>query len=88
LYRTVTLPISPRRDPSSQLRNPFISPRRNEITGLGLQILEAKEGLTGYARTRYDRATTNAQQGLVEYAQELEKDNLNTRMLDTVKRSG
>ena len=85
--RTVTLPISPPRNLVIQ-SNPFISPRRNEITGLGLQILEAREGLTGYARTRYDSVATNAQQGLLQFAQQLQKDDLHTRMPDAVKDSG
>jgi len=88
LYRTFALPISPPRNTSSQLQNPYLSPSKNRITGLGLQILEAREGLTGYARTRYDRAATNAQQGLVKFAQELEEDDLNTRMPDIVKKPG
>jgi cellulose biosynthesis protein BcsQ len=50
-------------------------------------VLEAKESLTGYARTRYDTAATNAQQGLIEYAQELQEDDLHTRMPDIVKKS-
>ena len=53
-----------------------------------MQVLEAREGLTGYARTRYDTAATNAQQGLIEYAQELREDDLHTRMPDIVKKSG
>jgi hypothetical protein len=47
-----------------------------------LQVLEAREGLTSYARTRYDIAATNAQQGLVEHAQELQNDDY------IVKKSG
>ena len=86
-YHTFTLPISPPQ-PSQATQNPYLSPRRNEITTLGLQVLKAREGLTGYARTRYDTATTNAQQGLVEYAQELQEDDLHTRMPDIVKKSG
>jgi hypothetical protein len=61
---------------------------RNQIIGLGLQVLEARESLTGYAHTRYDTAATNTQQGLVEYAQELRDDDLHTRMPDIVKKSG
>jgi hypothetical protein len=87
-YRTFTLPISPLRYPQSRPLNPYISPRRNEITGLGLQVLEARESLSGYARTRYDLAATNAQQGLVEFAHELQDDDLNTRLPDIVKSSG
>ena len=59
LYHTYTLPMSPPRPPQAT-QNPYLSPRRNEITTLGLQVLEAREGLTGYARTRYDTAATNA----------------------------
>ena len=87
-YRTFALSMSPSQHSVSSIRNPYISPNRNQITGLGLQVLEAREDLTGYACTRYDRAATNAQQGLVEFAQELKEDDLNTRMPDIVKRSG
>jgi hypothetical protein len=51
-------------------------------------MLTARDNLTGYTRTRYDTAATNAQQGLVEYAQELQEDDLHTRMPDIVKKSG
>jgi hypothetical protein len=87
-YRTFALPISPPRDPQSRPSNPYISPRRNEITGLGLQILEARESLTGYARTRYDSAATNTQLGLVDFAHKLQNDDLNTRLPDIVKNPG
>jgi hypothetical protein len=87
LYHTFTLLISPLRPPQIT-QNPYLSSHRNEITTLGLQVLEAREGLTGYAHTRYDRATINAQQGLVEYAQELRADDLHTQMPDIVKKSG
>ncbi|ERF72882.1 hypothetical protein EPUS_08495 [Endocarpon pusillum Z07020] len=70
----------------SKLRQ--LSEQEAQNGSLGLQVLEAREDLTGYARTRYDRAATNAQQGLVEFAQELKEDDLNTRMPDPVKRSG
>jgi len=50
--------------------------------------LEARDNLTGYARVRYNTATTNAQQGLIDYAQELQEDDLHTRMPDIVKKSG
>ena len=87
IYHTFTLPISPPRPPQAT-QNPYLSPHRNEITTLGLQVLEARDNLTGYARIRYDTAATNAQQGLVQYAQELQEDDLYTRMPDIVKKSG
>ena len=86
-YHTFTLPISPLRPPQAT-QNPYLSPHRNEITTLGFQVLEARDNLTGYARIRYNTAATNAQQGLIEYAQELQEDNLHTRMPDIVKTSG
>jgi hypothetical protein len=87
LYYTFTLLISSPQPPQVT-QNPYLSPLRNEITTLGLQVQEAREGLTGYARTRYDTAIINAQQGLFEYAQELQADDLHTRMPDIVKKSG
>jgi hypothetical protein len=86
-YHTFTLPISPPRPPQAT-QNPYLSPHRNEITTLGLQVLDARDKLTGYARIRYNTAATNAQQGLIEYAQELQEDDLHTRMSDIVKKSG
>ncbi|ERF75457.1 hypothetical protein EPUS_06989 [Endocarpon pusillum Z07020] len=67
------------------------------MTGLGLEVIEARDNLTGYARQRYENAATQAQRGLiefaqeqrglVEFAQELGNDDLHVRMPDTVKRS-
>lgn len=88
LYRTFTLPISPLQPSGPCFEHPYLSPQRNKITGLGLQVLGARDSLTGYARTRYDLAATNAQQGLLEFAQDLRHDDLHTRMPDIVKRSG
>ena len=87
-YRTFTLPLSPSRHSNAHPPNLYISPRRNEITRLGLQAIEARDGLTGYARNRYDAAAVNAQQGLLQFAEELQKDDLHTRMPDIVKNSG
>jgi hypothetical protein len=67
---------------------PLISPRRNEITGLGLQILKARESLNGYARTRYGSAATNTQLDPVDFAHKLQNDDLNTRLPDLVKNPG
>jgi hypothetical protein len=86
-YRTFILPISPPRNQASRT-NPYISPRRNEITGLGLQALEARDELAGYARIRYDSAAAKAQQSLIDFAQELQEDDLHTRMPDIVPNSG
>jgi len=80
--------MSPSRQPPARPPNPYSSSRTNEITELGLQILEVRENLTGYARTRYDSAATNAQQGLVRFAQELHNDDLHTRMPDIVRNPG
>jgi hypothetical protein len=51
-------------------------------------MLEVREGLTGYARTRYDSAATNAQQGLIQFAQELQDDDLYPRMPSIVRNPG
>jgi hypothetical protein len=88
LYHTFSLPILPPRNAPQLPQSLYISPLRNQITRIGLQVLEARESLTGYARARYDIAATNAQQGLVEYAQELREDDLHTQMPDIVKRPG
>ena len=80
--------LSPPRQSNPRQRNPYASPNRNEITELGLQVLEARDGLTGYARVRYDSAATNAQQGLVQFSQKLQEDDLHTRTPDSVKNSG
>jgi hypothetical protein len=50
-------------------------------------MLIARDNLTSYTRTQYDTAATNAQQGLIEYAQELQEDDLHTRMPDIMKKS-
>ena len=84
LYEVHTLPLSPPRNAAS---NVYLSPTRNEITGLGLQVIQARENLTGYARQRYETAATQAQRGLVEFAQELEEEDLHVRMPDAVKTS-
>ena len=55
LYKVHTLPLSP---PRNAAPNAYLSPRRNEITGLGLQVIQARENLTGYARQRYETAAT------------------------------
>ena len=83
IYQTFALPVSPARP---TVAHPYVSPRRNEITGLGLQVLEAREELTGYARQRYEAAATQAQRGLVEFAQDLRQDDLHVRMPDIVKK--
>lgn len=87
-YRTFALPLSPPRPGPAPPIAPPISPRRNEFTRRGLQTLEARDGLQGYARHRYDIANTIAQQNLLNFAQELERDDLHTRMPDSVKTSG
>ena len=83
-YEIRTLPLSP---PRNALSNAYLSPTRNEMTGLSLQVIQARENLTGYARQRYETAATRAQQGLVEFAQELEEEDLHVRMPDAIKTS-
>ncbi len=58
------------------------------MTGLGLQVIKARDNLTGYARQRYENAATRAQRGLIEFAQELDADDLHVRMPDIVKKAG
>ncbi|ERF69261.1 hypothetical protein EPUS_03965 [Endocarpon pusillum Z07020] len=82
---TAELPLSPPRN--TTIQNPFLSPIRTQITGLDLEVIEARDNLTGYARQRYENAATQAQRGLIEFAQELGNDDLHVRMPDTVKRS-
>jgi len=55
------------------------------MTGLDLQVIQARENLTGYARQRYENAAAQAQQGLVNFAQELEEEDLHVRMPDVIK---
>jgi hypothetical protein len=57
------------------------------MTELSLLVLEARNDLSGYARQRYETVAAQAQRGLVEFAQELEKDDLHVRMPDAVQRS-
>jgi len=52
-----------------------------------LQALKARDNLTGYARQQYDNVTAQAQQGLIEFAQELAEEDLHVRMPDAVKKS-
>jgi len=84
LYQTVDLPSSSQ---NPIVQNPFLSPTRTQMTGLGLQVIEARDNLTGYARQRYENAAAQAQRGLVEFAQELTNNDLHVRMPDAVKRS-
>jgi hypothetical protein len=58
------------------------------MTGLGLQVIQARDQLTGYARQRYETVNAQAQRGLIEFAQELGKDDIHVQMPDAVKRSG
>ena len=85
IYQTTTLPMSPPRN--SNTANPYLSPTRNEMTVLGLQVLNARNSLTGYARQRYENVAAQAQRGLVEFAQELDQDDLHIRMPDVVQKS-
>lgn len=55
---------------------------------LGLQALEVRDGLTGYARYRFDSTATTTQRNLLDFAQNLQNDDLHTRMPDMVKTSG
>jgi hypothetical protein len=50
-------------------------------------MLKTRESLTSYARTRYNIAATNTQQGLIKYTQELQEDNLHTQMSNIIKKS-
>ena len=50
-YCVFALSISPSRHSATPFQHPYISLNRNQITGLELQVLEAREDLTGYART-------------------------------------
>jgi hypothetical protein len=52
-----------------------------------VQVLKARDNLTSYAYIRYNTAATNTQQGLIQYAQELQEDDLHTRMPNIVKKS-
>jgi hypothetical protein len=80
-----TLPLSPHRNKVSL--NLYLSPTRNQITGLGLQVVQTRETLTGYVRQRYENAAAEAQRGLIEFAQELEEEDLHVRVLNAVKKS-
>lgn len=84
LYRIFALPLSPPR----LLPAPLSSLYRNDLTRLDLQMLEAREGLQGYARHRFDTVAAQAQQTLVNFAEELQEDDLHTRMPEMVKTSG
>ena len=46
------------------------------MTELSLQVIEAREKLTGYARQRYENAASQAQRSLVEFAEELDENDL------------
>lgn len=80
--------MSPPRSTTAQPRSAFLSPKRNEFTQLGLQALEARDALDGYARYRFDNVAAAAQRNLVDFARELQQDNLHPRMPDMVKTSG
>ena len=58
------------------------------MTSLGLQVIQARDQLTGYARQRYETVNAQAQRGLIQFAQELGEDDLHVQMPDAVKRSG
>ncbi len=58
------------------------------MTGLGLQVIEARNSLTEYARQRYQNVAAQTQRGLIEFAQELDVNDLHVRMPDIVKKSG
>ena len=73
--------------PQNPASRPYASLQRNRMTGLGLQVLEARDELTGYARQRYETAATQAQRGLVEFAQELRQEEPHVRMPDVVQKS-
>jgi hypothetical protein len=57
------------------------------MTGLSLQIIKAQNNLTEYTRQHYKNAAAQVQRGFIEFAQELNDENLHIRMSDAVKRS-
>jgi hypothetical protein len=85
LYQVTALVLSLPRNTAAQ--NPYLSPRETEMTGLGLQVIQARDGLTEYARQRFENATAQANRGLVEFAQKLDEDDLHVRMPDVVKKA-
>jgi MULE transposase domain len=65
-----------------------ISQRLNDITTTGLQVLTARDGLTGLAKTRFDSQLIKTNKALLEFAGQVAQDDLlPTRLPDKVKKS-
>jgi len=63
------------------------SQRSNDITASGLQVLRARDGLTGLARARFESQLVKTNNALLQFAgQVAEDDLLPTRLPDKVKK--
>jgi hypothetical protein len=81
-YHTTTLPLSP-------ARSPYTNGRRNDITSTGLDILDAREALTGHAKAKLDDKVIRTQQSLVALAEDFQKqDELPINMPYKVNKPG
>jgi hypothetical protein len=63
------------------------SQRLNDITATGLQVLTARDGLTGLAKARFDNQLVKTNKALLEFAEQVAKDDLlPTRLPDKVQK--
>jgi hypothetical protein len=61
--------------------------RLNDITGTGLQVLRARDGLIGFAKARFDSQLLKTNEALLDFAEQVAEDDLlPTRLLDKVKK--
>ena len=71
-----------------ELFAPHISQRLNDITATGLQVLTARDGLSGLARARFDNQLVKTNKALLEFAGQVAKDDLlPTRLPDKVQKA-
>jgi hypothetical protein len=63
------------------------SQRLNDLTATGLQVLTARDTLTGLAKTRFDNQLLKTNKALLEFAEQIAQDDLlPTHLLDKVKK--
>jgi hypothetical protein len=61
----------------------YLSQRLNDITATGLQVLNARDDLTGLAKARFDAQLVKTSKALLEFAKD---DLLPTRLSDKVQK--
>ena len=67
--------------------NMYVSRRLNDITATGLQVLNARDNLTGLAKARFDAQLVKTNKALLEFAGQVAKDDLlPTRLPDKVRK--